>query len=144
MKPIEQKLPTSLDYKQAGINPYIFVILDEKKFQLCPPDIRKAHKIRKIVADYYDVGVWQLDHKTRKREIVIARHTAQQLIKTHTNLSLKHTGGLFGGRDHSTVISAMYAVQNLIDTDKGFAQQYNEILEKLENECIIIRKLQQK
>lgn len=44
-----------------------------------------------------------------------------------TKASLKSIGTYFGGRDHSTVIHACQTVNDLIDTDKKFKNDVEEI-----------------
>ncbi len=42
------------------------------------------------------------------------------LAKNYTNVSLKGIGSNFGGKDHSTVLYSIKAVQDLMDTDTLF------------------------
>lgn len=65
--------------------------------------------------------------KTRKREIVEIRQCAMYLIQQHTRMSLKATGLMFSGRDHSTVIHAVRTWQDLIDTSR----RHKEITESV-------------
>jgi len=48
---------------------------------------------------------------------VIARQLSMYLAKNYTNSSLKVIGDSFGGRDHSTVLYSLKAVQDMMDTD---------------------------
>ena len=52
-------------------------------------------------------------------------------LKTIPNNSLKSIGNHFGGRDHSTVIHAVQAVNDMIDTDKIFKKNIGEINKRL-------------
>jgi chromosomal replication initiator protein len=47
--------------------------------------------------------------------------------KNMTKASLKSIGTHFGGRDHSTVIHACQTVNDLMDTDKKFKNDVEEI-----------------
>ena len=87
-------------------------------------------KIKKIVADYFQLSVDRLRSKTRKREVVMARQISMYMAKTLTNQSLKSIGEAFGGRDHSTVIYSCRAVRDLMDTDN----QYREAVADLEKQ----------
>ncbi len=83
--------------------------------------------LQKYIADYFKVTPDSLRAKTRKKEIVIARQVAMFFAKEYTNHSLKVIGYHFGGRDHSTVIHAINSVNDMIDTDKRFAESMREI-----------------
>jgi chromosomal replication initiator protein len=83
--------------------------------------------IQKLVSDYYSLSVELLKSKTRKREIVQARQISMFFAKQLTKAPLKKIGMHFGGRDHSTVIHACQTVNDLIDTDKKFRNDVEEI-----------------
>lgn len=55
--------------------------------------------------------------KTRKSEYVILRHIMMYTLVKKYRYSLKAVGRAFGGRDHSTVISACKNVTNWIARD---------------------------
>jgi chromosomal replication initiator protein len=87
--------------------------------------------IQKVVCNYYNIGLDQLQSKTRKREIVQARQVAMFFSKTLTKSSLATIGSQIGGKDHATVLHACKTVNNLIETDKRFRIQVDEIEKKL-------------
>ena len=82
--------------------------------------------IQQSCADYYGIQVEDLKAKTRKKEIVIARQVAMYFSKEFTNHSLKSIGYHFGGRDHSTVIHAVQAINDLMETDPSFRNAIQE------------------
>jgi chromosomal replication initiator protein len=87
--------------------------------------------IQKVVCSYFNIGVEQLQSKTRKREIVQARQVAMYFSKSLTKSSLATIGTQIGGKDHATVLHACKTVNNLIETDKRFRLQIDEIEKKL-------------
>lgn len=87
--------------------------------------------IQKVVCNYFNIGLEQLQSKTRKREIVQARQVAMFFSKTLTKSSLATIGSQIGGKDHATVLHACKTVNNLIETDKRFRLQVDEIEKKL-------------
>jgi chromosomal replication initiator protein len=87
--------------------------------------------IQKVVCDFYKIPVDQIQEKTRKREIVQARQVSMFFSKKFTKASLASIGARIGGKDHATVLHACKTVNNLIDTDKLFKSQINEIEKKL-------------
>jgi chromosomal replication initiator protein len=87
--------------------------------------------IKKCVADHYEVPIDKLKSQTRKRNIVLARQLSMYFAKNITNHSLKAIGDSFGGRDHSTVIYSVRAVNDMIDTDAEFKRTVTVIEKKL-------------
>jgi chromosomal replication initiator protein len=83
--------------------------------------------IQKLVCDYFTIPVEMVKSKTRKREIVQARQISMYYAKDLTKSSLKTIGMHFGGRDHSTVIHACQTVNDLMETDKKFRADIEEI-----------------
>ena len=87
--------------------------------------------IQKVVCNFYNIALDQLQSKTRKREIVQARQVAMFFSKSLTKSSLATIGSQIGGKDHATVLHACKTVNNLIESDKRFRQQVDEIEKKL-------------
>ena len=87
--------------------------------------------IQKIVCDYFNMPIDSLQSKTRKREIVQARQIAMFFSKSLTKSSLASIGSQIGNKDHATVLHACKTVNNLIDTDKHFRVDVEEIEKRL-------------
>lgn len=87
--------------------------------------------IQKLVCDYFTVTIDSVKSKTRKREIVQARQIAMFFAKDLTKASLKTIGAHFGNRDHSTVIHACQTVNDLMDTDKKFKYDVEELTKRI-------------
>ncbi len=87
--------------------------------------------IQKVVCNYFDIGVELIQSKTRKREIVQARQVAMYFSKNLTKSSLATIGSQIGGKDHATVLHACKTVNNLMDTDRQFRIQIEDIEKKL-------------
>ena len=87
--------------------------------------------IQKVVCNYFNIGVEHLQSRTRKREIVQARQVAMFFSKSLTKASLASIGTQIGGKDHATVLHACKTVNNLMETDKRFRLQVDEIEKKL-------------
>ena len=87
-------------------------------------------QIIQIISDYFKIAAKAIKAKTRKREVVQARHIAMFFSKNLTKKSLSSIGAEFGGRDHSTVLHAMKTVKNLKETNKDF-RNYVEDIERL-------------
>jgi len=65
--------------------------------------------------------------QSRVSETALARQTAMYLIRKLTNLSLKDIGGVFDGRDHSTVLTSVRKVERKIRDDKVFSDRIRNI-----------------
>ncbi|MBO7481195.1 MAG: chromosomal replication initiator protein DnaA [Bacteroidales bacterium] len=87
--------------------------------------------IQKVVCNYFSMSVDVLSSKTRKREIVQARQIAMYFAKNMTKCSLAVIGNAIGNKDHATVLHACKTVNNLIETDKAFKQDLEEIEKRL-------------
>ncbi len=87
--------------------------------------------IQKVVCNYFNIPLDHIQSKTRKREIVQARQVAMFFSKSLTKASLATIGSQIGGKDHATVLHACKTVNNLIETDKRFRIQVDEIEKKL-------------
>jgi chromosomal replication initiator protein len=53
------------------------------------------------------------------------------LAREVTNLSLEEIGGHFGGRDHTTVLHAVRAIQALVAVDETFQLGIREMIDEL-------------
>ena len=82
--------------------------------------------ISKVCA-HYNLDESAIHTKTRKREIVQVRQIAMYLAKKHTDHSSSKIGQLIGNRDHATVLHACKMVKDLIDVDKAFKAEVDEI-----------------
>ncbi|NNF56856.1 MAG: chromosomal replication initiator protein DnaA [Rhodothermaceae bacterium] len=91
-----------------------------------------VEEIQRVVCDYLKIPEDLVRARTRKREVVQARQIAMWFSKKLTSHSLKTIGLHFGGRDHSTVIHGVGAVDDQIDTDPAFREIIEGIKKKLE------------
>ena len=87
--------------------------------------------IKEIVSNYFKIPVAQLESKSRKHEIALARQMAIYLTKLYTSLSLKSIGANFGGRDHSTVLHSCQMAENYLVTDRSVKVAYDLFVSKL-------------
>ena len=89
-----------------------------------------VNRITEIVCQYFDIDEQSFNSSKRTREVAQARQIAMYLAKQHTKLPLTAIGSAIGGRNHATVLHSCKNVTNLIETDKVFRNQIEEI-EKL-------------
>ena len=84
-------------------------------------------RIAEIVCQYYNIDEQSLNSSKRTRELAQARQVAMYLAKQHTKSPLTVIGSAIGGRNHATVLHSCKAVSDMIDTDKQFKGQIEEI-----------------
>lgn len=90
--------------------------------------------IRRIACEYFGVEEDLVLGRSRKREIVQARHAGMYFSKKLTGHSLATIGRYFGGKDHATVIHACRCVENLKETDANFRETLKRIRREIEAE----------
>ena len=80
-----------------------------------------------VVCGYLALDPERFNSPERTREIAQARQIAMYLAKQHTKAPLATIGAAIGGRNHATVLHSCKAVSNLLETDKAFRRQVEEI-----------------
>lgn len=89
--------------------------------------------IMKTVADFHQIRVSDLIGKKRSRNIARPRQMAMAITKELTNMSLPAIGSAFGGRDHTTVLHAIKAINKLCKEDEDWQQNYEKLLILVQN-----------
>lgn len=88
-------------------------------------------KVQSIVSELYGISVDELIGKSRKNKFVVPRHIAMYIIKDRYNIPYATIGGLFGGRDHSTVLTACEKIENELKIDNSLKVAIQTINKKL-------------
>lgn len=88
-------------------------------------------KIINVVADYYNLTSSQLTGKVRTGQIALARHIAMYLIRIKLDVPLKKIGDMFGGKDHTTVMSGIAKVDKELKTDETLKAAVEELQKRL-------------
>ena len=88
-------------------------------------------KIQQVICTHFHIEPEALQAKTRKREVVQARQLAMYFCKNYTKASLSFIGNQIGKKDHATVLYACKAVTDLMETDRAFKAQVEELQKKL-------------
>lgn len=83
------------------------------------------------VSKFYDIDESLLRLKSKRQEIVLARHTAMYLCKELTDCSLQTIGAHFGGRNHATVIHACKCIEDNIMNEPSFGEKIETLKENL-------------
>ena len=83
------------------------------------------------VASYYRLSVTELTSERRASEIVRPRQVAMYLARILTVKSLPEIGRIIGGRDHTTVMSAVRRIESLMKTDADLAADIDRLISDL-------------
>jgi chromosomal replication initiator protein len=86
--------------------------------------------IQKVVANYFNVSLFDLKTNKRHKNIVLPRQIAMYLSRHQTNLSLPEIGACFGGKDHTTVLHSCKKIEKEIQVNN----QLKNIIEQLSTE----------
>jgi len=88
-------------------------------------------KIINVVSDYYNLTPSQLTGRIRTGQIALARHIAMYLIRITLDIPLKKIGDMFGGKDHTTVMSAIQKVDNGLKNDGELKSAIEELQKRV-------------
>lgn len=91
------------------------------------PGVRFSKPIDIITAVQHYTGV-DMFEKSRRREVVMARYIAMYGLRATTNLNLEQVGKICGNKNHATVLHAIKLINNLLEVDKEFKQEYKPLL----------------
>ncbi len=89
--------------------------------------------IADTVTGYYAVRLSDLLSKRRQKSIALPRQVCMWLARRHTRYSLEEIGGYFGGRDHTTVMHAVTAVNQKRQKDATIDQDVATVEQRLLN-----------
>ena len=82
-------------------------------------------------ADYFGITIDDLCSANRSRTMVSARHIAMYLCRELTDLSLPKIGREFGGRDHTTVMSADTNIRTLMADRRSTFNHVTELTSRI-------------
>ena len=88
--------------------------------------------IQSAVAEYFKISVDDLKSKRRTNTVVRPRHIAMYLCRVETDENLQKIGLEFGGRDHSTVSTAIDKIKEELETNPNLNNMLKEIKMKLQ------------
>ena len=89
--------------------------------------------IQKRVAAHFGVRVAEMFSARRARDVARPRQVAMYLTKMLTSLSYPEIGRQFGGRDHTTVMHAVRAIEGLMANDTRIAEDVQLLKSLLSN-----------
>lgn len=108
------------------------IAVEALKDQLIDRSVYKndVHRIQRVVCDYFKVNIEDLKGKKRNQTINYPRQVAIYLCRTMTTESFPKIGSYFGGRDHSTIMSAYQKIEDELKEN----EQLRDIIAELKKE----------
>ena len=116
-----ENVPVSREYAHRVLKD----IVQENKLKVTPDKIKEA------VAEQFNVSVADMESSKRNTGIVFPRRIAMYLCRERAGLPYKRIGDEFGGKDHSTVITSVRAIENDIKINTELKEIIKDIEEKL-------------
>jgi chromosomal replication initiator protein len=83
--------------------------------------------ILRAVCSYFNLKLGEIKSPRRHRSVSFPRQIAMYLCRHRLGLTYPAIGDRFGGKDHSTVISACRKIQDLVERDAGVRAALTEI-----------------
>ena len=78
-------------------------------------------------ARYFSITTADIKGQRRSKNVAKARQVSMYLIRSLTNLSLVDIGGMYDGRNHSTVLNSIRKIEELLKTDQETADSVRDI-----------------
>ena len=88
-------------------------------------------RIIEVVGDYYHLTEEQIKSKVRTSQIALARQISMYLCRTLLSTPFVQIGNIFGGRDHSTVMTSVEKVDKMLKTDAQLNNAISSIKKSL-------------
>lgn len=117
---------------QKKIKRLVGIPADEAKiYQDSEKQLPEVIKLNRGLRKVFGVDLITLKTRSRKRIYVLPRQAAMTWMSNHTKNSLAEIGKFFKPEglpafDHATVLHCKKTIYNLIDTEKGFKEKYEE------------------
>jgi len=86
------------------------------------------------VCDAFHASERELKGPRRHRHVTLPRQVAMYLIRELTDASLPAIGEVFGGRDHTTVISSIKRIEQLRAADPALRHRMDTLRKRLEHD----------
>ncbi len=90
-----------------------------------------VHRIQRIVCEYFKIDIEELKGKKRSKDVNYPRQIAIYLCRIMTNESFPKMGTYFGGRDHSTIISAYQKIEKDLKTNEQLKTVIDELKSRI-------------
>ena len=105
------------------------VAIEALKDRITPNSGYKSdvQRIQRVVSEYYKISIEQMKGKKKSNEINFPRQVAIYLCRELTTESFPKIGYYFGGRNHSTIISAYNKIKKELNSNEDLRGVIKEI-----------------
>ncbi len=109
------------------------IAIEALKDQLTDRSVYKndIHRIQRVVCDYFKINIDELKGKKRSKDVNYPRQIAIYLCRELTTESFPKIGTYFGGRDHSTIVSADKKIRKDLVTNEQLQLVISELKKSL-------------
>lgn len=90
-----------------------------------------VQRIQRVVCDYYKISLEQMKGKNRNNSVNFPRQIAIYLCRELTNESFPKIGSYFGGRNHSTIISADNRIRKELTNNSDLREVIKDLKKNL-------------
>ena len=90
-----------------------------------------VQRIQRAVCDYYKISIEQMKGKNRNNSVNFPRQIAIYLCRELTTESFPKIGSYFGGRNHSTIISADKKIREELNTNENLREVIKDLKRSL-------------
>jgi chromosomal replication initiator protein len=87
--------------------------------------------VQRAVCGYYNVRIGDLKGKSRQHSYTLPRMVGMYLCRIGLGASFPEIGDRFGGRDHTTVMSACKKIERVVETDLALRSAVDTLRRKL-------------
>lgn len=120
VRELEGALLKSLNYAELMNRPLTLDLVKEllsDSLSSQGSNVVTVESIQKTISEFYNISIADLKSSKRNKSIAGPRHIAVWLCKKMTEYSLSDIGEEFGGRDHTTIMSSIRKIDDLLKTD---------------------------
>ncbi|MFC1653694.1 chromosomal replication initiator protein DnaA [Patescibacteria group bacterium] len=97
------------------------------------PIIVRPLEVIRAISKYYDVSVKELRGPRRNKNIVLGRQLAMYIMRFDLKLALTDIGGMFGGRDHTTVMHGVDKMTKTLTDSESLRLDLTNVRKSLQN-----------
>ena len=90
-----------------------------------------VQRIQRVVCDYYKISIEQMKGKSKNNSVNFPRQIAIYLCRELTSESFPKIGSYFGGRNHSTIISADKKIRRELDNNASLREVIKDLKRSL-------------
>lgn len=131
-------IPVCLDcFHSIQESEYDFIKLKVLKFKKKGTGYKASNEsgltldeIESHVCSFYNIDPSIIQKKSRDKNVIKYRQICHHISAINYVDSLAVIGRRFGRKDHATVSNSKKSIDNLIETNKSFRKEYEELLSK--------------